>query len=151
MSMRCGSALLHLPLIAWWQSSRASRQPHYPSPSLQNNDRPDAAQTCIKWTPPGRFHPAGSPVEDPPGRIIHRKMSHITVQSHLPLTYHAGNSPHPSFPEQLLVRHMIWPGEVNKNPPQRPSTKDFVDSSDHQSESIPTTRHVKQVTLKSVL
>ena len=94
-----------------------------PSKMTIHLTQPRAIWTPHRASPTSRF----SRRENPSSRITRRESSHMTVQSHLALAYHAGNRSHPTLPEQPLVRHMVQP-TVPKDPPQRPSTEDIESS-----------------------
>ena len=95
------------------------RHTTYPHPSKMTIH---LTQPHVIWTPHRTSPTSRFPrTENPSSRITRMESSHITVQPHLALAYHAGNRSHPTLPEQPLVRHMVRPA-VPKDPPQRPST-----------------------------
>ena len=98
---------------------RHTAHPH-PSKMTIHLTQPRVMRTPHRASPTCRFPRR----ENPSGRITRREPSHMTIQSHLALAYHASNRSHPTLPEQPLVRHMVRPA-VPKDPPQRPSTEDI--------------------------
>merc|ERR1711888_1732 len=74
---------------------RHMAHPH-PSKMTIHLTQPRVIGTPLRASPTSRF----SRRENPPSRITHRESSHMTLQSHLALTYHTSNRSHSTLPEQ---------------------------------------------------